>query len=395
MKIALVGNQNSGKTTIFNILTKANQKIGNWPGVTIEKKEGEIEDAKSKLTDLPGIYSLSPYTIEEEISRKYILEEKPDLILNIVDVTSLERSIYLTLQLLELNIKVIVALNMIDRLEEKGIYINKDILSKELGVDVVEISALKNIGISRLKDLIKNNNKKNNNIKNDNIKKKASNTIFKADIENEILKIQNMFNINRFEAIKILENDKMYNRYQTLQVESIRNKLKKSYNMDIDETIANQRYNYIDEIRKRVLTVNKIKKSNTDKLDSIFLNKYLSIPLFLVIMGTIYYLSVGVGTKLTEELLDNMINNFGENIRIILENLRASNWSQSLVIDGIVSGVGAVIRFIPQLIILFFCISILETTGYMARITFLLDKIFRKIGLSGNALVPFILGLRM
>ena len=206
MKVALVGNQNSGKTTLFNLLTGTNQKIGNWPGVTIERKIGRIKNLGYDLVDLPGIYSLSPYTVEEEVSRKFVLEEKPDLIINIIDATSIERSLYLTTQLMELNIKVVIALNMADRLEAKGIHIDAEKLSKEIKTDVVIISALKGTGIDELKDKIESNINK----------KIVSKEIFKSDIENEILQVENILNVNRFLAIKILENDKMYQNYQRL-----------------------------------------------------------------------------------------------------------------------------------------------------------------------------------
>ena len=381
MKIALVGNQNCGKTTLFNLLTGTNQKIGNWPGVTIERKIGKIKDLEDDLIDLPGIYSLSPYTIEEEVSRKFVLEEKPDMIINIVDSTSIERSLYLTTQLMELNIKVIIALNMADRLEVKGIHIDAEKLSKEIGTDVVIISALKGTGIDNLKNIIKKNKGK----------QVVSKEIFKSDIENEILKIENQFGINRFIAIKILENDKMYQNYQTGQVKNSRQRLEEIYKMDIEEIIANARYDYIVGIKNRVTTIKFIK----DKLDKIFLNKIFAFPIFIIIMFLVYYLSVGVVGSFTVDWVTGVVDDFGEMFKDILINLGASNWSVSLVVDGIIAGTGAVLGFIPQLIILFFCISILETTGYMSRVTFLLDKLFKKFGLSGETLVPFIVGLRM
>ena len=385
MKIALVGNQNCGKTTLFNLLTGTNQKIGNWPGVTIERKIGKIKDLEDDLIDLPGIYSLSPYTIEEEVSRKFVLEEKPDMIINIVDSTSIERSLYLTTQLMELNIKVIIALNMADRLEVKGIHIDAEKLSKEIGTDVVIISALKGTGIDNLKNIIKKNKGK----------QVVSKEIFKSDIENEILKIENQFGVNRFVAVKILENDKMYQNYQTGQVKNSRQRLEEIYKMDIEEIIANARYDYIVGIKNRVRTIKFIKETISDKLDKIFLNKIFAFPIFIIIMFLVYYLSVGVVGSFTVDWVTGVVDDFGEMFKDILINLGASNWSVSLVVDGIIAGTGAVLGFIPQLIILFFCISILETTGYMSRVTFLLDKLFKKFGLSGETLVPFIVGLRM
>lgn len=385
MKIALVGNQNSGKTTLFNLLTGTNQKIGNWPGVTIERKVGKIKNLGDDLVDLPGIYSLSPYTVEEEVSRKFVLEDKPDIIINIVDATSIERSLYLTTQLMELDTKVIIALNMADRLEKKGIHIDKEKLAKEIGTDVVIISALKATGIEELKNTIKKYNKQ----------KIRSKEIFKSDIENEIINIENELKVNRFMAIKILENDKLYQSYQKGIVKNSRQKLEETYKMDIEEIIANARYEYIVKIKNKSTTITPIKETMSDKLDKIFLNKFLAFPIFVVIMFLVYYLSVGVVGSFTVDWISDLVKNFGEIVREGLTNLGASAWSTSLVVDGIIAGVGAVLGFVPQLIILFLCISILETTGYMSRVTFLLDKLFKKFGLSGETLVPFIVGLRM
>ncbi len=385
MKIALVGNQNSGKTTLFNLLTGTNQKIGNWPGVTIERKVGKIKDLGYELVDLPGIYSLSPYTIEEEVSRKFVLEEKPDMIINIVDATSIERSLYLTTQLMELDTKVIIALNMADRLEKKGIYIDTEKLSKEIGTDVVKISALKGTGIDKLKEIIR----KNNGLQ---VKSKE---IFKSSLENEILKVRNELKVNRFMAIKILENDKLYQKYQTAIVKNSRQKLEETYKMDIEEIIANLRYDYIVEIKNKSTKIKPVKESMSDKLDKIFLNKFIAFPIFIVIMFLVYYLSVGVVGSFTVDWVAENVEKFGAWVEQGLINIGASDWSTSLVVDGIIAGVGAVLGFVPQLIILFLCISILETTGYMSRVTFLLDKLFKKFGLSGETLVPFIVGLRM
>ena len=385
MRIALVGNQNCGKTTFFNLLTGTTQKIGNWPGVTIERKIGKIKNLGDELIDLPGIYSLSPYTIEEEVSRKYILQEKPDMIINIVDGTSLERSLYLTTQIMELNTKVIVVINMEDRLEEKGIYIDTHKLSKEIGTDVLLVSAEKNTGIDELKEVIKRNNKK----------RVVSKEIFKSYIENEIVKIEQNLNKNRFEAIKILENDNMYKRFQSSDIVNARKKLELIYKMDIEEIIANARYDYIVNIKNKSVIVKHLNKdiSISDKLDKIFLNKYIAFPVFILIMFLIYFLSVGLVGKITVECISDLIQSFRSYLKNILLNMGASSWSTSLIVDGIISGVGSVLGFIPQLIILFICISILETTGYMSRVSFLLDKIFRKFGLSGESLIPFVVGL--
>ena len=362
MKIALVGNQNSGKTTLFNTLTGMNAKIGNWPGVTIEKKVGIIKNTDYELVDLPGIYSLSPYSIEEEVSKKFILEEKPDVIINIIDSTSLERSLYLTTQLLELDCKIIIALNMVDILEKKGFIINEKELERSLQTKVLKISALKGTGIDRLIIEIGEPNKKRNLSFYD---VQTEQKIKQKELE---LQIPN----KRFVAIKQLEEDS-----------------------EFEEIIATERYNFIENIKKNVIikNVSKSQENMSDKLDKVFLNKWLAFPIFVGIMFCVYYLSVGVVGRFTVDFISQAIQQYlSQNVRVILENLNVSEWINSLIVDGIIAGVGSVLGFIPQLIILFTCISILETTGYMSRIALLLDKIFRKIGLSGKSLIPFIIG---
>lgn len=383
MKIALVGNQNSGKTTLFNLLTGSNQKIGNWPGVTIERKEGKIKGTDFTLVDLPGIYSLSPYTSEEKISRNYILEEKPDLIINIVDATSIERSLYLTTQLLELDCKVIIALNMCDILEKKGLVVHEDILSKKLQTTVIKISALKNIGIDHLIQHIKDNE----------IEDSVDIKIFSDKIEKEIELIETKLNCNnkRFIAIKTLENDI---KQEELDCKESISKLEKDFDMDIEEIFANGRYEFIEKVKKdSVINVKTNKETISDKLDKVFLNKYAAIPIFVLIMGLVYLLAVGVVGTATVDFMDTLIADKLYNlVANWLTNLNASPWAISLVCDGIIAGVGAVLNFVPQLMILFFLLAILETTGYMARITLFLDKLFRKLGLSGKSLIPFIVG---
>ena len=361
MKIALVGNQNSGITTLFNTLTGMNAKIGNWPGVTIEKKVGIIKNTDYKLVDLPGIYSLSPYSIEEEVSKKFILEEKPDVIINIIDSTSLERSLYLTTQLLELDCKIIIALNMVDILEKKGFIINEKELERILQTKVLKISALKGTGIDRLIIEIGEPNKKRNLSFYD---VQTEQKIKQKELE---LQIPN----KRFVAIKQLEEDS-----------------------EFEEIIATERYNFIENIKKNVIikNVSKSQENMSDKLDKIFLNKWLAFPIFVGIMFCVYYLSVGVVGRFTVDFISQEIQTLSQNVRGLLENLNVSEWLNSLIVDGIIAGVGSVLGFIPQLIILFTCISVLETTGYMSRIALLLDKIFRKIGLSGKSLIPFIIG---
>lgn len=382
MKIALIGNQNSGKTTLFNELTGMNAKIGNWPGVTIEKKSGIIKGTTHEIIDLPGIYSLSPYSVEEEVSRKFIFDENPDVIINIVDSTSLERSLYLTTQVLELNTKVIVALNMVDLLEKKGIIIDVKKLENMLGVKVVKISALKGTGVQELIDEL---NKLD-------ITKHIG--IFDTNIERTIKDLEFYLNDNikhkRFVAVKLLEDDERFKAYKNDKIVRAIKQLEKGYNTDLEEKIAIQRYNYIDDLKEKTIKRKLMRESLSDRLDKIFLNKWVAFPIFAVIMFLIYYLSVGVVGSYTADLIGAWIDELKEWSNATLVSVDTSPWLKSLIIDGIIEGVGAVLNFVPQLIILFFCISILETTGYMSRIALLLDKLFRRIGLSGKSLIPFI-----
>ena len=399
MKIALVGNQNSGKTTLFNVLTGMNAKIGNWPGVTIERKTGIIKGTTYEITDLPGIYSLSPYSVEEDVSRKFIFEENPDVIINIVDSTSLERSLYLTTQLLELDSKVIVALNMVDILEKKGLAINEQKLEQILGTKVIKISALKEIGIDEL-------------IKEITIPKSYNKLyIYDAIMEKTIQQVENLIhsemNNKRFIAVKLLEDDNRFEELNTSKIKNIKQDLANNYNTDLEEIVATERYEFIEQAKKetvsylnsnfniteeKYLVEETSKETISDKLDKIFLNKWLAFPIFIAIMFLVYYLSVGVIGRFTVDWISDFVDTFGEKVRTGLEIIGTSRWINSLVVDGIIAGVGAVLGFVPQLIILFTCISILETTGYMSRIALLLDKVFRMIGLSGKSLIPFIVG---
>jgi len=384
MKIALIGNQNSGKTTLFNVLTGMNAKIGNWPGVTIEKKTGIIKNTKHEITDLPGIYSLSPYSMEEEVSRKFIFEEKPNVIINIVDSTSLERSLYLTTQLLELDCKVIVALNMADILEKKGLIVNENRLEQILGTKVIKISALKETGINELIQEI------------DRPVTAKRPYIYDAQMEQTIKQAEaNLSPIvehKRFIAVKLLENDERFEELNSYKIKKIAQDLSTLYDTDLEETIATQRYKFIEQTKRQSVAEMPKKESISDKLDKIFLNKLIAFPIFIIIMFLVYYLSVGVIGSFTVDWVSGLIGILEENIGSILQNIGTSDWLISLVVDGIISGVGAVLGFVPQLIILFICISILETTGYMSRIALILDKTFRKIGLSGKSLIPFIVG---
>lgn len=382
MKVALVGNQNSGKTTLFNCLTGMNAKIGNWPGVTIEKKTGKIKGTEHEITDLPGIYSLSPYSTEEEVSRQFVFEENPEVIINIVDATSLERSLYLTTQLMELNTKVIVALNMADILEKKGISIDTKKLEKALGTKVYKISALKETGIDELIKEINNS---------EDLQRKD---IFDSSIENAVSQIEDKISSKhkKFVAVKLLENDERFKENRNIEIDKIILNLEENYDTDLEEVIATERYNFIEKVKKESVIEKKTSESLSDKLDKVFLNKFAAFPIFVVIMFLVYYLSVGIVGSATVEWVGSGVDFIGEHVGEFLESIGTSEILNSLVVDGIIAGVGAVLGFVPQLIILFLCIVLLETTGYMSRIALLLDKIFRKIGLSGKSLIPFIVG---
>ncbi len=384
MKVALIGNQNSGKTTLFNLLTGSNQKVGNWPGVTIERKSGKIKGTDIEIVDLPGIYSLSPYTAEEEISRHYILNEHPDLVINIVDATSLERSLYLTTQLLELDSDVVVALNMADLLAKKGIELDANALAKELGINVVLISALKSTGIDELINTVKEWKYEN----------KEKIKIYPSAVEAEISRVASTLSMShpRFSAVKLIEGDILYKEHSSLQAEVSRKTVESICGTDAEEAIASLRYDFIVKTRDKVITCENKKETITDKLDKVFLNRWAAIPIFAVIMTLIYVLSVGVVGTFTVDFLDGSVSAFSDLVAGWLEGLNASSWAVSLVCDGVIAGVGAMLNFVPQLIIMFICISLLEVTGYMNRIAFVLDRLFKKFGLSGKSLIPFIVG---
>ena len=384
MRIALVGNQNSGKSTLFNALTGSNQKIGNWPGVTVEKKSGFIKNTEHEIIDLPGSYSLSPYTNEEKISRNFLLEETPDLIINIIDSTSIERSLYLTTQLMELDCKIVVALNMCDLLEKRNLTIDEATLSKQLGVDVVRISALKKQGINELITYIENGNFTKN-----------SKLIYESKVEDALNEISKNLKCNhkRFVAVKLLEQDeeilasKKF-KSATKQVKEVET----HFDIDTEQLIAHQRYNFVEKVKQKSVVQSQKPKSVTDKIDKVILNKWLAIPIFIAIMALVYYLSVGVVGTYTVDLVDAGVTWVSDNVATLLTNWGASEWAISLLCDGMLAGMGAVLTFVPQLIILFICIALLETSGYMSRISFFLDKVFRRFGLSGKSLIPFIVG---
>ncbi len=396
IKIGLVGNPNCGKTTMFNQLTGSFQYVGNWPGVTVEKKEGTIKNKDNvNLIDLPGIYSLSPYTLEEVITRDYIMEEKPDIIINIVDASNIERNLYLTTQVIEMGIPTIIALNMMDIVKKRGENINVSKLSKIIGCPIVETSALKGNG---LKILIE----KALDLLSQEYSYKPLD-IFSNEIKNALTKIEEIIHIDeqkRWYSIKILERDEKVlekidlSEEQKQKINNIIDKIENTFGDESESIIINERYNYITNIVSGVLDKNNnTKEDMSAKVDKILTNKYLGLPIFFGIMYLIYYISVtSLGTLVTDWTNDVFFGEYVTNaFSKVLEFLNVSDWLYSLVIDGIVGGVGAVLGFVPQMFILFFFLSLLEDCGYMARVAFIMDRIFRKIGLSGKSFIPMLI----
>ncbi len=400
IKIALAGNPNCGKTTLFNALTGSNQFVGNWPGVTVEKKEGHLKGHKDVIiTDLPGIYSLSPYTLEEVVARNYLIDEQPDAILNIIDGTNLERNLYLTTQLVEIGIPVVVAINMMDVVRKNGDVIKTDVLAKELGCPVVEISALKNKGIDEVsKKAIEVARAK---------KQMIPQHKFCGCVEHAIAHIEEAVlhsypeEKQRWYAIKIFERDeKILNKLQIS--DSVKNHIEndiKSAEDEMDDDsesiITNERYVYIASVIK-----NCYKKKNkngltvSDKIDKVVTNRFLALPIFALVMFIVYYVSITtVGSWCTDWTNDVL---FGEwipdAVNGFLEKINCAGWLQSLIVDGIIGGVGAVLGFVPQMLVLFIFLAFLEACGYMARIAFVMDRIFRKFGLSGKSFIPMLIG---
>ena len=393
MRIALTGNPNSGKTTLFNALTGSNQYVGNWPGVTVEKKEGRYkEDKDITIIDLPGIYSLSPYSLEEVIARNYILNEKPDGILNIVDGSNLERNLYLTTQIKDLGIPMVVAVNMSDVIEKRGDKIDIKALEDKLGVKVVLISAA---GRSNIEVPVRELKK----IIDDNITPKNS-TCLNDDLEQAIKKIENTLHVDdfkRFYAVKLLENDeKIQDKVKTNDmIKALIKELEERYDDDIESIITSARYDLIEKIVQSCYTrKSEHKDTISDKIDRIVTNRILALPIFVVIMGLVYYISVTtIGTMATDWVNDVL---FTEIIPPTVENflisINCAAWLQSLILDGVVAGLGAVLGFVPQILVLFILLAILEECGYMARIAFIMDRIFRKFGLSGKSFIPMLIG---
>ena len=396
VKIALAGNPNSGKTTLFNALTGSNQFVGNWPGVTVEKKEGKLKGHKDVvIMDLPGIYSLSPYTLEEVVARNYLITEQPDAILNIVDGTNLERNLYLTTQLLELGIPTVIAVNMADLVAKNGDRIHLDELSKRLGCEVVEISALKGTGVSKAAEKAVALAAK---------KDKAPKPVtYGAELEEAISAVSAKLSgvsedQKRFFAIKLLERDDKIaaNMKSTPNVEKDIEKLENELDDDAESIITNERYTYISSIIDDCMTKahGKEKLTVSDKIDRIVTNRILALPIFALVMFVVYYVSVStVGAFVTDWTNDVL---FGEIIPPAIEAglnaIGCADWLQGLILDGIVAGVGAVLGFVPQMLVLFLFLAFLEACGYMARIAFIMDRIFRKFGLSGKSFIPMLIG---
>lgn len=405
VKIALAGNPNSGKTTLFNALTGSNQFVGNWPGVTVEKKEGRLKDDKDvTVTDLPGIYSLSPYTLEEVVARNYLISQHPDAILNIVDGTNLERNLYLSTQLMELGIPVVMAINMMDVVKKTGDQINTKILSERLGCEVVSISALKGEGIKEASSKAVRLARMND--------AAAPVHEFAPEVEAALDEIETMLTEvpeeqKRFYAIKLFErDDKIEEQLKHVpEVEDIIAAVEKEYDDDAESIITNERYNYITSvIRDSLVKSRKEKLTASDKIDRVVTNRWLALPIFAAVMWIVYYVSVStVGAWATDWANDGL---FGDGFRLFgmdvpgipviignaLDAVNCAGWLQSLVLDGIVAGVGAVLGFVPQMLVLFIFLAFLEACGYMARVAFIMDRIFRKFGLSGKSFIPMLIG---
>ncbi|MEY8445452.1 ferrous iron transport protein B [Enterococcus ratti] len=399
MKVALVGNPNSGKSSLFNVLTGANQYVGNWPGVTVEKKEGQLKKNPSiKIQDLPGIYSLSPYTCEEEIARNYLINERPDLIINIVDAMNLERNLYLTSQLLDLNIPMIIGLNMMDVIKKSGKKINFEKLAYGLGVAIFPISVLKKEGLEPLTEKILQasiNEKKCNSVLFGN---------YDERLEAALHEIETVIGENkpfrRWHAIKYFERDsKLWEnqeitRKQKQEIEQIIRLTEKIFDEDSETIMINERYEWLTQLTALcVVSTDSFQLSLSDKMDQIVTNRWLALPIFAFVMWLIYYLAIQtIGTMGSDWVNDTLFESWVPlHVKTILANWQVASWMQQLILNGIIAGIGAVLGFLPQLIVLFLCLSFLEDCGYMSRIAFVMDRLFRKFGLSGKSFIPMLI----
>lgn len=399
LRIALAGNPNCGKTTLFNALTGSSQYVGNWPGVTVEKKEGKLKGHKDvTVIDLPGIYSLSPYSLEEVVARNFLMHEKPDVIINLVDGTNLERNLYLTTQVLETGIPTIIALNMIDIVEERNDVLHADELSKRLGCPVCELSALKSTGIDVMID-------KALKLAKDSSAYKPT-EIYTGLLKEKIDECEKLLsnkadkNASRWYAVKLLEDDQesikdiVLTESEKNIVTKARETIEKEYDDDAESIVTNARYEYIGKIRDKVLERKDHSALTTsDKIDRIVTNRWLALPIFALIMFGVYYIAMSsVGAMGTDWVNDVLFGEIVPNAAdSLLTSLNVAPWLYSLIQDGIIAGVGAVLGFVPQIMVLFFLLSILEDCGYMARVAFIMDRIFRKFGLSGKSFIPMLI----
>ena len=401
IKITLAGNPNCGKTTMFNALTGANQYVGNWPGVTVEKKEGKLKGKRGKgedviVTDLPGIYSMSPYTLEEVVSRDYVLKENPDVIIDLVDATNIERNLYLTTQLVETGVPVVIALNMADLLEKRGIKIDVKRLSMLLDCPIVETSALKGEGLDKLIDeAIKTAKKSSADLPKEVFSKEMEAAI--ADVK-DVLPESITEDKKRWYAIKFLENDEKVKESIKLSasaqstVDSKRQAIEKKHDDDMESIVTDERYTFIQKVVNTTVKKGKDKLTVSDKIDRIVTNRILGIPIFIAIMWLVYYVSVTtVGTFVTDWTNDVFVVAIQDFATNILSSIGAGDMVMGLVVDGIIGGLGAVLGFVPQMAILFLFLSILEDCGYMVRIAFVMDRVFRHFGLSGKSFIPLLI----
>ncbi|WP_346891606.1 ferrous iron transport protein B [Clostridium sp. UBA3887] len=400
IKIALAGNPNCGKTTIFNELTGSSQYVGNWPGVTVEKKEGKLKGHKDvTIVDLPGIYSLSPYTLEEVVTRNFLIDERPDVIINIVDGSNIERNLYLTTQLVELGIPVVIALNMMDVVNKNGDIINTSKLSKSLGCEVLETSALKGKGLKELSDKAVEIGKSTPNVTLLNTFSKDTEEVI-SNIE-KLLKGNSLIKNPRWFYIKLFERDEKVLEYLKLdnntkdKLDNLINNYEESLDDDAESIITTERYDYIGKIiTSCVKKKNNSNLSTSDKIDKVVTNRWLALPIFALVMLGIYYIAVTtIGTIATDWVNDTLFAELIQgNVSNWLMNMQVADWLHGLIVDGIIGGVGSVLGFVPQIMVLFFLISLLEDCGYMARVAFIMDRIFRRFGLSGKSFIPMLIG---